>query len=87
MAVAHEDDLALDVDVQVFELLEVLGCAVIRVDDLGGEIAGGRGAVKGGDDARVILVGIVGNVFGSWPGHQDCAVGCSGRDLHFFWDV
>ena len=87
VAVAHEDDLALDVDVQVFELLEVFGGAVVRIDDFGREIAGGRRTVKGGDDARVILVRIVGNVFGSRPGHQYCAVGRGGGDLHLFGDV
>ena len=41
VTVAHENDLALDVDVQVFELLEILRRAVVGVDHAGGEVAGG----------------------------------------------
>ena len=40
-AVADEDDLTLDADAAVGELVEVGGGAVVGVDDLGGDVAGG----------------------------------------------
>ena len=57
-AVADEDDLAFDADAEVGELLEVGQGAVVGVDDLGGDVAGGGGAVEGGEDAGIVLEGV-----------------------------
>src|ERR1700716_4692573 len=58
-SVADDDDLFLDADAELGELLEVGEGAVVRVDDLGGDVAGGRGAVEGGEDAGIVLEGVV----------------------------
>ena len=62
-AVADEDDLAFDADAQLGEFFEVGEFAVVGVDDFGGDVAGGGGAVEGGEDAGVVLEGVAA-VFG-----------------------
>ena len=57
-AVADDDDLVFDADAEFGELLEVGEGAVVGVDDLGGDVAGGRGAVEGGEDAGIVLEGV-----------------------------
>ena len=57
-AVADEDDLVFDADAEFGELLEVGEGAVVGVDDLGGDVAGGGGAVEGGEDAGIVLEGV-----------------------------
>ena len=41
VAVADDDDLALDADAQLLELFEVGERAVVGVDDVGGDVTGG----------------------------------------------
>ena len=59
LAVADQDDLVLDVDPQLLEGGEVLGPAVVRVDDLPGDVARDAVAVEGGEGvgAGRVLVG------------------------------
>ena len=47
LAVARDDDLALDVDAELVELLVVLGHAVVHVDETAGDVAVGRVGVVG----------------------------------------
>ena len=84
-AVADEDDLVLDADAEVGEFLEVGEGAVVGVDDLGGDVAGGGGAVEGGEDAGVVLEGVAAvlggiDVLGRGAGHELLAVGVEGFD-------
>ena len=53
--VADEDNLVLDADAEGGEFLEVGEGAVVGVDDLPGDVAGGAGAVEGGQDPRIVL--------------------------------
>ena len=59
LAVADQDDLVLDVDPQLVERREVLGPAVVRVDDLPRGVARDAVAVEGGEGVAAgrILVG------------------------------
>ena len=84
-SVADEDDLVLDADAEFGELLEVGERAVVGVDDGAGDVAGGRGAVEGGEDARVVLEGVAAefggvDVLGSGAGHELVAGGVEGFD-------
>ncbi len=83
-AVADDDDLAFDADAEFGELLEVGEGAVVGVDDLGGDVAGGGGAVEGGKDAGIVLEGVatvfVVDVLGGGAGHEFFAVGVEGFD-------
>ncbi len=54
-AVTDEDNLALDIDAELLEPLEVRGRAVVRVDDIGSDVARRGAAVESGQDAEVIL--------------------------------
>ncbi len=79
VAVADEDDLAFDADAEFGEAVEVREAAVVGVDDGGGHVAGGRGAVEGGQDAGVVLVvdrrrrcGIGVDVFGRGAAEELC---------------
>ncbi len=58
VAVADDDDLVFDADAEFGELLEVGEVAVVGVDDFGGDVAGGGGAVEGGEDAGIVLEGV-----------------------------
>ncbi len=64
-AVADDDDLVFDADAELGELLEVGEGAVVGVDDLGGDVAGGGGAVEGGEDAGIVLEGVAAVFVGS----------------------
>ena len=79
LAVAHQHDLAADVDFQLVELVEVIRGAIVGVDDVGFDIAGGRHAVEGHDHARIVLVGIVVDVLARRAVHFD-ACGCGQVD-------
>ncbi len=63
-AVADDDDLVFDADAEFGELLEVGESAVVGVDDFGGDVAGGGGAVEGGEDAGIVLEGIAAELVG-----------------------
>ncbi len=74
-AVADDDDLVFDADAEFGELLEVGEGAVVGVDDLGGDVAGGGGAVEGGEDAGIVLEGVAAvfggvDVLGGGAGHE-----------------
>ena len=71
LAVAHDDDLAAHIDFQLVELLEVFWSAVVGVDHIGLDVAGGRHAVEGHDDARIVLKGIVFHMLARGPVHFD----------------
>ena len=78
-AVADDDDLVFDADAEFGELLEVGEGAVVGVDDVGGDVAGGGGAVEGGEDAGVVLEGVAAvelgvDVLGRGAGHELLAV-------------
>ncbi len=51
--------------------VEILGRAVIGVDNIGLDVAGGRHAVVGGFDARIAIEGIAINVLGARAVHLD----------------
>ncbi len=87
-AVADDDDLAFDADAEFGELLEVGEGAVVGVDDFGGDVAGGGGAVEGGENARVVLEGVAAvfggvDMLGSGAGHEFGASGVEGLDQDF----
>jgi hypothetical protein len=85
-AVAGDDDLALYTDAEPGKLIEVGERAVVGVDGVGGDVAGGGRTVEGGEDAGVILIGIAAvgcgiDVFRAGAGHELLAVGVEGFDF------
>ncbi len=69
-------------------MLEVGEGAVVGVDDFGGDVAGGGGAVEGGEDAGIVLEGVAAelvgvDVLGGGAGHELLAIGVEGFDLDF----
>ena len=84
-AVADDDDLVFDADAHFGKPLEVGEGAVVGVDDLGGDVAGGGGAVEGGKDFGVVLewvaavfVGV--DALAGGAGHKFGAGGVEGFD-------
>ncbi len=57
-SVADEDDLVFDADAEAGEFFEVGEGAVVGVDDRGGDVAGGRESIEGGQDAGIVLKGV-----------------------------
>ena len=71
LPVAHQHDLAAHVDVQLLELLEVLGRAVVGIDHVGLGVARGRHAVEGHHHARIVLIRIAVDVLARGAVHFD----------------
>ncbi len=64
-SITDEEELAVEINVEVNEMLKVFRGSVICVDDVGGDVAGGRGCVVWGEDAGIVLAGIAGDVLGA----------------------
>ncbi len=70
-AVANQNDLARNADVQVLQPLEIFRPAVIRIHSLGGHVTGRGRAIEGRQHPRIILIRIVVDMLASGPGHQN----------------
>ena len=65
--------------------LKVGKVAIVGVDDFAGDVSGGRRAIEGGEDARVVLEGVAAifvgiDVLGGGAGHELVAAGVEGLD-------
>lgn len=85
-AITDQDDPALKRDAGSDEALEVGETAVVRVDNLAGDIAGRRGAVEAGQDTGVVLrvaggaAGYGVNVLGARARQERRSLGVNGVD-------
>ncbi len=59
LAIADDDDLALHVDSQLLQLLEVVGPTVVRINHFGSDVAGRRIFIERRKDAGIVLERIV----------------------------
>ena len=86
-AVAGKNDLPGNTDVHLFQLLEILRARVIDIHRVGGHVAGWGGAVKGGQHTRIILVGIVIDVFPAGPGHENFPFAVDSLQKYFLGQI
>ena len=86
-SVADDDDFAFDADVLGGELGEIFRRAVVGVDDLGGDVAGGRIGVVGSGDALVVLIRVIADMLWRGAGHELFAISTEGGDFNFFRGV
>ncbi len=84
-AIAHQNDLAVQVDVLGGEMVEVLQAAVVGVNHLGGHVAGAGGAAEGHHHAGIVLIRVAINVFARGAAHQQLAAGVISLHTHSFW--
>ncbi len=82
LSVAHQHDLAADVDLQLVEFLEVLRRPVIGIDHIGLDVARGRHAIEGHDHSRIVLIRIAFDTLTRGPMHFD-----PGRRSHIDTDL
>ena len=83
-SVADDDDFSFDADVLGGKLSKIFGRAVVGVDDLGGDIAGGGIGVVGGGDTLVVLIRVVDDMLWCGAGHELLAISSESGDFHFF---
>ena len=87
-AITAENDLAVEVDAQLFQLRKVLGAAVIRIHRFAGHVSGRRRAIESGRDARIVLERFVAvDVLRRRAGHQQLALRVVRFDLHRFGEI
>jgi hypothetical protein len=69
LPIAHQHDLAADIDLQFFQLFEILRRAVVGVDHVRLGVSRGRHAVEGHHHARIVLIWISIHVLARGPVH------------------
>ena len=70
LPVAHQDDLAAHIGLQLLELLKIIGRSVICVHNFRLNIARRRHAVVRHHDSRIVLKGIAFDMLAGWSVHR-----------------